>query len=260
MDDDKKPVKKGIKISDSGQITAKEQVDKVNKVMDESAEATKILDSINGGIPNKFTELVDKISGGLHHTKLAGIMKDLSKTQLGSVTHPFEPIKTRIPDLRSSEQRRADKEQELAKIDKQSISSALNVINDFIKQDRATSTLSLTAEANNIKNCLLKFEKYIDDLEEANSDKARKIALKKEEQKLDAKYDFWEKVRLFGFRVLGSILLIVTVFAIGTIDAKVEWLHLPLSSYINKSTVIKSVMPTNYTQSMPSDRWVKVED
>jgi len=64
----------------------------------------------------------------------------------------------------------------------------------------------------------------------------RKIALKEKELKLEAKHDWAEKFRLYFFRVLASLLFIITLFTIGYIEKEYEWATLPLSKYVSKTS------------------------
>lgn len=134
-----------------------------------------------------------------------------------------------IPDKRTRAEVREDFEKKLKALDKDTIEELKNKILDINEPG------DLMALKEDIEDSLVKFIRYYDHFEDLNSDESRKVALKEKELKLDARYDWREKARLFFFRVLGSVLLVVTLFVIGYIEHEYEWARLPMSKYLNTS-------------------------
>lgn len=134
-----------------------------------------------------------------------------------------------IPDKRTRAEVREDFEKKLKALDKDAIEKLKNKILDINEPD------DLMVLKEDIEDSLIKFIRYYDHFEDLNSDESRRVALKERELKLDARYDWREKARLFFFRVLGSALLVVTLFVIGYIEHEYEWARLPMSKYLNTS-------------------------
>ena len=79
------------------------------------------------------------------------------------------------------------------------------------------------------------------DFEQHTSELEQKLRYKQKEIDIEKRADWAAKFRLFFFRTLGAMLLVVTLFSIGFIEHNYEWARLPLSSYLkpdaNKNTV-----------------------
>jgi len=144
----------------------------------------------------------------------------------------FEIPKPIIPDNRSRAERREDFEKKLKSLDKKTIED----LKDRVIEIREPEDLMALKE--DIEDSLIKFIRFYDRFEDLNSEESRKVALKEKELKLDAHYDWREKARLFLFRILGSALVVVTLFAIGYIEHEYEWARLPMSKYLNTSTTL----------------------
>ncbi|WP_313037002.1 hypothetical protein [Stutzerimonas nitrititolerans] len=144
----------------------------------------------------------------------------------------FEIPKPIIPDNRSRAERREDFEKRLKTLDKKAIEN----LKDRVIEIREPEDLMALKE--DIEDSLIKFIRFYDKFDDLNSEESRKVALKEKELKLDASYDWREKARLFLFRILGSALVVVTLFAIGYIEHEYEWARLPMSKYLNTSTTL----------------------
>jgi phosphoenolpyruvate carboxylase len=144
----------------------------------------------------------------------------------------FEIARPMIPDNRTRSERREDFERRLEGIDKKSLEDLKEIISN------ASSSDELMELKEDIEDSLTKFIQYYDQFNNLNSEESRKVALKEKELKLDARYDWREKARLFLFRILGSALVVATLFAIGYIEHEYEWARLPMSKYLNTSTTI----------------------
>ena len=134
-----------------------------------------------------------------------------------------------LPDKRTRAEIREDFEKELAALDFKEIEGLKEKLLDIRE---AKDIMPLKED---IENSLIKFLRYYDKFEDLNSEESRKVALKEKELALEAKHDWKEKFRLFIFRILASILLIVTLFAIGYIEHEYEWARLPMSKYLDAS-------------------------
>ncbi|NAW97339.1 MULTISPECIES: hypothetical protein [unclassified Vibrio] len=135
-----------------------------------------------------------------------------------------------IPDTRSRTERQDDFEKKLKDLDKNAI--------EKLKLSLAHSQW----DSNIIRDVDLALEKllkFYNDFEDLNSQESRKIAWKEKDLKVEAKYDWKAKSRLFFFRVLASVLFIVTLFTIGYIEKEYDWATLPMSKYI--TTIPSSV-------------------
>jgi len=144
----------------------------------------------------------------------------------------FEIPKPIIPDNRSRAERREDFEKKLKSLDKKTIEN----LKDRVIEIREPEDLMALKE--DIEDSLIKFIRFYDRFDDLNSEESRKVSLKEKELKLDARYDWREKARLFLFRILGSALVVVTLFAIGYIEHEYEWARLPMSKYLNTSTTL----------------------
>jgi hypothetical protein len=142
----------------------------------------------------------------------------------------YETPSSIVPDKRSRAEVREDFERKLKSLDKGVIEGLKDKIIDTHEPEE------IMALKEDIEDSLIKFIRYYDQFEDLNSDESRKVALKEKELKLEARYDWREKARLFFFRVLGSALVIVTLFVIGYVEHEYEWAHLPMSKYLSTST------------------------
>ncbi|WP_139332590.1 hypothetical protein [Aquipseudomonas alcaligenes] len=137
-----------------------------------------------------------------------------------------------FPDNRSRAERREDFERKLKALDKNSIEALRDRVRDSNDPDE------LAAMKEDIQNSLTKLIIFYDNFESLNSEESRKVSLKERELKLEARYDWREKSRLFLFRILGSALVVVTLFFIGYVEHEYEWARLPMTKYLNTSTTL----------------------
>ncbi|TGG93834.1 hypothetical protein E4656_06465 [Natronospirillum operosum] len=84
-----------------------------------------------------------------------------------------------------------------------------------------------------LENSLVKFLRFYRAFEGLNSEESRKVALKEQELKLEARHDWASKFRLFFFRILASALLVFTLFGIGYIEYQYDWARLPMTKYFS---------------------------
>ncbi|KPZ53783.1 hypothetical protein [Pseudoalteromonas sp. P1-25] len=157
---------------------------------------------------------------------LDGITNPLQGMQIPEYTSANTPV----PDNRSRVERREDFEKDLSSLDKKALIKLKEQIIDLGKYDSGQS--ELWKHKDDIENSLIKLIRYIDKFEDLNSDESRKVALKEQELKLEAKHDWAEKFRLFFFRVLATGLFISSLFIMGYIEHNYDWARLPLSKYI----------------------------
>lgn len=133
-----------------------------------------------------------------------------------------QPMPMPVVDKRTETEKRSDHKEKIDAIDKQDIIELqeLLVKNAFPEEI-----------GKKFHNILEKCLSNINLSESLNSEESRKIKLKEQELKLDAKHDWKEKFRSLFFRFCGSIIFVCTLFLIGWLD-KQEWATLPLSNYL----------------------------
>lgn len=158
---------------------------------------------------------------------ISNIMNGLSSMTKSQYYEAPRPI---VQDNRSRAEVREDFEKKLKSIDMSVIEGLKDKIIDIREPEE------MMALKEDIEDSLIKFIRYYERFEDLNSDESRKVALKEKELKLESRYDWREKARLFFFRVLGSALVIVTLFVIGYVEHEYEWAHLPMSKYLSTST------------------------
>jgi hypothetical protein len=151
----------------------------------------------------------------------------LSKFQVPEAKLPSAPL----PDKRSRAERREDFEKELAALDKDALIELRKKIQD-IDEYSETYKSDFWAYKEDLENSIIKLIRYMNKFEELNSNESRKITLKEQELKLEARHDWAEKFRLFFFRVLATALFVGSLFAIGYLEHNYEWAKLPLSKYV----------------------------
>lgn len=197
---------------------------------------------------------------------------EISKPDFLNQIHSFGSQESLKVDRRSRQEIRDDYTQKLAEISKDEIRQAINFLNssdfsDFNAEEH-------DKEIDFINDCLVKLERYKDDFESLNSEHSRRINLKREELKLDADADLSEKWRTFRFRILGSGLLIITLFLLGTLNHHITWLHLPFerifstqlpiaTNLISSPQMVQtpSIMPTPSTAEKQNEQTnLKAED
>ncbi|ELH7496491.1 hypothetical protein ACSYON_004354 [Vibrio vulnificus] len=166
------------------------------------------------------------MSGKFGMPDMSGITNMLSSLERNQPSlSEYRPI---IPDKRSRTEIREDFEKELQALDKDAIEKLKD---DICVMEQYSEEYSNSK--NDVENALVKFLRFYDKFEDLNSEESRKVALKEQELKLEAKHDWAEKFRLFFFRVLASVLFIVTLFTIGYIEKEYDWATLPMSKYIS---------------------------
>lgn len=149
--------------------------------------------------------------------KLGGFLNPLPKFTMPDIT---------LPDKRSRTEIREDFEKELELLDREALSELKN------KVFEAQNTDELWRYKEEIENALIKQIRYINKFEDFNSEGHRKVELKEEELKLDAKHDWRTKWRILFFRVLASVLFVITLFTIGYVENRYDWAKLPMVKYI----------------------------
>ncbi len=139
----------------------------------------------------------------------------------------YEPPSISVPDKRSRAEVREDFERELEELD-------LSALED-LKQKAldASEPEEFFDLKDDLENSLVKFLRFYSAFEDLNSEESRKVSLKEKELKLDARHDWSNKFRLFFFRVLASVLLVVTLFGIGYIENRYDWAKLPMTKYFS---------------------------
>lgn len=154
---------------------------------------------------------------------------EIPKSNFSGMDSKLQEIKP--IDRRSRAEVREDFEGELAKLDKNALVSLKEKV---VKLDKYNNedTDELWRCKEDLENSLVKLIRYIDKFEELNSEESRTVALKEKELKLEGKHDWYDKFRLFFFRVLTSMLFVSTLFAIGYIEKEYDWATLPLSKYV----------------------------
>ncbi|MEZ9178309.1 hypothetical protein ACP43V_08670 [Vibrio genomosp. F10 str. 9ZC157] len=155
--------------------------------------------------------------------KMANVLSSMESSQTNLPN--YKPL---IPDKRSRTEIRDDFEKELKALNKDAIEKLKNDICDMDQYSEEYNN-----SKNDIENALIKILRFYDKFEDLNSEESRKVALKEQELKLEAKHDWAEKFRLFFFRVLASVLFIVTLFSIGYIEKEYDWATLPMSKYMS---------------------------
>jgi len=139
----------------------------------------------------------------------------------------YETPSVPVPDKRSRAEVREDFESELEKLD----IPALEALKE--KTLDTTEPSEFFDLKDDIENSLVKFLRFHRAFEDLNSEESRKVALKEKELKLEAKHDWSSKFRLFFFRVLASVLLVITLFGIGCIEYRYDWAKLPMTKYFS---------------------------
>jgi hypothetical protein len=136
----------------------------------------------------------------------------VGRLNLDRTTSPFQGMKMpeftspKIPkiDKRSRAEIREDFEKDLTALDKKALIQLKDNIIDLSENDSNQS--GMLSHKDEIENSLIKFIRYIDKFEDLNSEESRKVALKEQELKLDARHDWAEKFRLFFFRLLAIMI------------------------------------------------------
>ena len=139
---------------------------------------------------------------------------------------------TPMLDKRSRSERREDFERKLKELDKPTLIQLLDDIKDVSNYE------DLWDYKSDLQNTVSKLIRYMNEFDDLNSDESRKIALKEQELKLESKHDWAGKFRLFFFRILATVLFVISLFTIGYIEHNYDWAKLPLSKYI-KTTPVK---------------------
>lgn len=139
----------------------------------------------------------------------------------------YEPPSISVPDKRSRAEVREDFERELEELDLPALEELKEKALDTTDPSRFFKL------KDDLENSLVKFLRFYRAFEDLNSDESRKVALKEKELKLEAKHDWSSKFRLFFFRVLASVLLVITLFGIGDIEYRYDWARLPMTKYFS---------------------------
>jgi hypothetical protein len=159
------------------------------------------------------------MAGRFDFSSVANQLDSLTK---GQVDMPA-PL---IQDKRTRSEVREDYDKKLKALDKKAIEALKNKVSE------AYSSEDIMLLKDDIEDSLAKFIRYYDAFENLNLDESRKVVLKEKELKLEASYDWRAKARLFFFRILGSALVVITLFGIGYIESEYEWAKLPMSKYL----------------------------
>jgi len=214
----------------------------------------KTLDAVNNGPLgqySKWQDTVNKLSA-----PFAGQEK-LSETirQFESPLKKFTTPKLEFPmqkpvDMRTRQERKDDRQIELSKLNIDDIRDALEYMRNEDSELREPE--SVTRNHQLVVDNLELFLQHKTTFEDLNSDHSRRIALRKNELDIEADADLKEKWRTFKFRVLGSGLLVATLFVIGTINHHVSWLHLPFESLLKPSLSSSSMATQAILQNKSS--------
>ncbi len=151
-------------------------------------------------------------------------------------------------DNRTSQERREDEKKFLDSITENEIEKykeKLETLNNlFLNGDKeiiADRRSEFDSMFVRLTHVLDRYKHDISQYKHLNSDYSRKIELKKSELSLEASADWRSKWRLFLFRVLGTLLFITAIFAIGYLEKNYDWATLPLSKYVSSAPKL----PTN---------------
>ena len=155
---------------------------------------------------------------------LPNFMSNGDSSLLSSFSHHD---KLPIPNTRSRKEIKEDFEKKISEIDLAYIKKLRDDVSD------TTDAEEFWALKEDVEDTLIKFCRVYNAYEELNSDELRKISLKENELKLEAKYDWRSNFRMVFFRVLTSVLLVVTLFGIGFIEHEFDWARLPLTKYFS---------------------------
>lgn len=161
---------------------------------------------------------------------LLGVSDSLKGFRIPEVKIPSLPT----VDNRSRSEWKEDFEQELKALDKNALielRDKIQSIDGYSDSDES----DFWKYKEDIENSIIKLIRYMNKFDDLNSEESRKIAIKEQELRIEAKHDWLEKTRLFIFRVLATVLFIASLFTIGYIEHKYEWARLPLSKYVNST-------------------------
>lgn len=158
---------------------------------------------------------------------ISGLSDTLKGLQMPEVKMPSIPT----VDKRSRAERREDFEKELAALDKDALIELRDKIQDINDYSEGFES-EFWSHKEDLENSVIKLIRYMNKFDDLNSDESRKIALKEQELKLEAKHDWADKFRLFFFRILATALFVSSLFIIGYLEHNYEWAKLPLSKYV----------------------------
>ncbi|MFG1489123.1 hypothetical protein ABMA58_07715 [Oceanospirillum sp. HFRX-1_2] len=143
----------------------------------------------------------------------------------------YDPPPIHVPDNRSRAEVREDFEKKLEQLD-------FSVLEQLKENSlNASEPEEFMVLKDDIEDALIKFLRFYKTFEDLNSEESRKVALKEKELKLEAKHDWSNKFRLFFFRILGSALLIITLFSIGYVEHEYDWARLPMTKYFSPNVM-----------------------
>lgn len=140
-------------------------------------------------------------------------------------------------DKKSGYEKRGDLEVELTEIDFSRIERLRDGVRNLysLETDDEENRERIKSE---IDDVLTKYLNTYEKFEKFNSAESRNLYFKKQELALEASHDWSEKCRLFLFRILGSVLLVVTLFGIGYIESEFDWANLPMTKYLSAAQKI----------------------
>ena len=125
------------------------------------------------------------------------------------------------------------KHQELIEnTDAEKLAALVRVLND-IDEARLNKSEMFTFLNTHVRAAIEKYEQTHEQYLRLNDESQRRIALKREELRLDSIHHWKELGRQFFFRVLAAALFVVMLFTIGYIDHEFEWARLPLAQYLD---------------------------
>jgi hypothetical protein len=217
-------------------------MESIRKLTDQSEKLTKSFGAINNNSAFKASrELSNKFKTPNFNTenifKQNNIIVDALKNN--NLVGKNNPIKRTIPiidmpllDNRSRAELKEDFETEILKIDREKIKLLIDTLKK-VKNDKGIQQSKIKDLQENTINTLIKYERTISTFEALNSDLAVQLDYKKNELKFTTKADWRDKFRLFFFRVLWTLLFVVSLFAVGYIEQEYDWAHLPMSKYFN---------------------------
>ncbi len=207
----------------------KENIVNINKDMDSIKQLTKESTELLGRLSDKsYKSLIPKFNIPKFNIPVAGDLFKNNEINNLPIQRSFEMPTV---DSRNRAERKEDFESEILKIDLQKITLLLDTLKNIENEEISMSEIKDLQQ--NITNALIKYKRTINTFEGLNSDLAVQLDYKRNELKFLAKADWKNKFRLFFFRMLWTILFVVSLFAVGYIDKEYEWAELPMSKYFN---------------------------
>ena len=141
-----------------------------------------------------------------------------------------QPVTVSPSDNRTRAERIQDFREQLEAIDRDELERLINVLD--------SPEIKYLEDINNLENSLIRFRDLIDQFHQLNDQDFRLLGRRAQELELEEKHDWRSKWRLLFFRVMGTTLLVVTVFLVGYIEHTYDWARLPMSSYFSPADIL----------------------